>query len=92
MDDFEDFESVFSFKSDYAFDHKIIEVISTNRRTLENELFFDRLLRVLGIRQGNFSSACLHPGFLTFVSLSSQETVSATVKSRPKDITSRDCL
>lgn len=54
MDEFEDFESVFSFEPDYTFDHKIVEVILANRRTLENELFFDRLLRVLGIRQGRF--------------------------------------
>jgi len=54
MDDFEDFETVFFFKSDYAFDHKTVDVILANRRTLENELFFDRLLRVLGIRQGRF--------------------------------------
>ena len=52
MDDYEDFESVFSFKPDYAFEHKIVEVILASRRRLENELFFDRLLRLLGIRQG----------------------------------------
>ena len=53
MDEFEDFEAVFSFKSDYTYDHKIVEVILLNRRTLDNELFFDRLLRVLGMRKGN---------------------------------------
>lgn len=60
MDEFEDFETVFSFKSDYAFDHKTVEVILANRRTLENELFFDRLLRVLGIRQGMFKTTSIH--------------------------------
>ncbi len=54
MDEFEDFDSVFDFKNDYAYDHKIIEAILANRRTLENELFLDRLLRVLGVKQGEF--------------------------------------
>ena len=56
MDEFEDFESVFHFKPDYIFDHKTVEAILANRRTLEDGLFFDRLLRILGIKQGKLEN------------------------------------
>ncbi|KAI9820847.1 MAG: hypothetical protein M1832_003480 [Thelocarpon impressellum] len=43
------FKRVFSFKPDLAYDAKSVERIQSNRRRLENELFFDRLLQVLQV-------------------------------------------
>lgn len=61
MDTFEDFDSVFSFKPDYTLDRKAVEAILANRSALENELFFDRLLRVLGIKQGDSTTSGSSP-------------------------------
>ena len=55
MDNYEDavanFEAVFSFKPDIAYDQKTINEIHHNRGSLENELFVDRLLKALGVGQ-----------------------------------------
>ncbi|KAI9845415.1 MAG: hypothetical protein M1837_004893 [Sclerophora amabilis] len=51
MEDFMEFDSVFSFRPEHTYDHKTIETILDNRRNLENELFFDRLLKVFQINQ-----------------------------------------
>ncbi|KZF21892.1 hypothetical protein L228DRAFT_284015 [Xylona heveae TC161] len=53
MGDFKDFDTVFSFDPTYAYDHKVIDTILSNRRTLENELLFDKLLRLLHINQAS---------------------------------------
>ncbi|MCJ1466516.1 hypothetical protein MMC07_005136 [Pseudocyphellaria aurata] len=49
VDDFDQFEAVFGFKSDVAYNQQTIDDIVRNRRTLENLLFIDRLLKALGI-------------------------------------------
>ncbi|KAK2794210.1 hypothetical protein FQN51_000911 [Onygenales sp. PD_10] len=49
MAPWEDFDATFSFKRDFAYDPKTFAQISSNRRALENTLFVDRLLKVLGI-------------------------------------------
>ncbi|MCJ1376050.1 hypothetical protein MMC20_007288 [Loxospora ochrophaea] len=51
MDHFNDFDAVFSSKPDLAYDQQTIDQILRNRRSLENELFFDRLLKSLGVAQ-----------------------------------------
>ncbi|KAI9757042.1 MAG: hypothetical protein M4579_003611 [Chaenotheca gracillima] len=46
-----DFDGVFAFKPDHAYDSKTYESIISHRRNLDNELFFDRLLKVLQIHK-----------------------------------------
>lgn len=52
MEEFEQFEAVFGFRPDIAYDHQTVDHVLRNRRALENELFFDRLLKALGVSQG----------------------------------------
>ena len=52
MGDFEPFEAVFGFRPDIAYDHQTVDHVLRNRRALENELFFDMLLKALGVSQG----------------------------------------
>ena len=53
MEEYEQFELVFGERPDVAYDKTTIDRILRNRRTLENELFFDRLLKALGVSQGS---------------------------------------
>ncbi|SLM41187.1 conserved hypothetical protein [Lasallia pustulata] len=53
MEDFEQFEAVFAFNPDIAYDHQTVDHVLRNRRALENELFFDRLLKALGVSQAS---------------------------------------
>ncbi|KAJ5624086.1 hypothetical protein N7510_000395 [Penicillium lagena] len=46
----EDFETIFFFNKKYSYDAKVVEQILANRRALENQLFADRLLGLLGIK------------------------------------------
>lgn len=59
MDDYEDsdanFQAVFSFKPDIAFDQHTIDRILRHRGELGNELFVDRLLKSLGIGKGGLT-------------------------------------
>lgn len=48
----EDFDHVFSFNKKYSYDSKVFDQIVANRRALENQLFADRLLGLLGIKGG----------------------------------------
>ncbi len=61
MDNYEDpdanFEAVFSFQSDIAYDQRTIDKICKNRGLLANELFVDRLLKAIGIEKRKLSSA-----------------------------------
>ncbi|KAE8362785.1 hypothetical protein BDV27DRAFT_146659 [Aspergillus caelatus] len=50
MAPWEDFDSVFSFNKNFAYDGKVIEQILSNRRALDNQLFADRLLGLLGVK------------------------------------------
>ena len=54
MEDPEDFEAVFGAKPDLAYQQLLIEQIIRCRRSLENELFFDKLLNAVKIDQGIF--------------------------------------
>ena len=51
MADLESFDDLFSFDSEYEYDVETIGTIQQNRRELENELFFDRLLKLLQLSQ-----------------------------------------
>ncbi|KAJ5930308.1 hypothetical protein N7466_005801, partial [Penicillium verhagenii] len=46
----EDFNHIFSFNKKFHYEAKIVEQINSNRRALENHLFADRLLGLLGIK------------------------------------------
>ncbi|OJJ48686.1 hypothetical protein ASPZODRAFT_130795 [Penicilliopsis zonata CBS 506.65] len=50
MAPWEDFDSIFRFNKNFVYDGKIIEQILSNRRALENQLFVDRLLGLLGVK------------------------------------------
>lgn len=52
MDDFDDFEVVFGNNSNIAYEKAVANDITERRRSLENELFIDRLLKALGVQEG----------------------------------------
>ena len=54
MDDFDDFEVVFGSSTNIAYERSVAGDIKQRRRSLENELFIDRLLKALGVQDGLF--------------------------------------
>lgn len=54
MDDYDDFEVVFGNNSNIAYEKSTSNEIKQRRRSLENELFIDRLLKALGVQKGMF--------------------------------------
>jgi hypothetical protein len=52
MAPWEDFDVTFYFNKDCAYDGKTVDQILANRRILEDQLFIDRLLGLLGIKAG----------------------------------------
>lgn len=52
MAPWDDFDTIFYFNRNFVYDGKAIEQIISNRRALENQLFADRLLGLLGVRAG----------------------------------------
>lgn len=52
MDDFDDFESVFGSNPNIAYDEETRRKVLQHRRSLDNELFIDRLLKALGVSKG----------------------------------------
>ncbi|KAE8356576.1 hypothetical protein BDV28DRAFT_154583 [Aspergillus coremiiformis] len=50
MAPWEEFDSVFSFNKNFTYDGKAIEQILSNRRALDNQLFADKLLGLLGVK------------------------------------------
>lgn len=54
MDDSDDFEIVFGKNSNIVYEKPAADVIKQRRRSLENELFIDRLLKALGVQKGIF--------------------------------------
>ena len=52
MDELDQFDSVFGSDPSLAYNNQTVDHILRNRRSLENELFFDRLLNALGVNQG----------------------------------------
>lgn len=57
MAQWEKFDHIFSFNKKYSYDSKTVDQIISNRRSLEGQLFADRLLGLLGIKGGT-SSVC----------------------------------
>ena len=49
-----DFDSIFYFNKGFTYDGKTIEHIVSNRRSLENQLFVDKLLGLTGVKAGIF--------------------------------------
>ena len=56
MAPWEDFDTIFYFNKNFAYDDKIIDQILSNRRALENQLFADRLFGLLGVQAGRHFS------------------------------------
>jgi hypothetical protein len=50
--DIMEFDQTFHFNKDFAYDAKIADQIVANRRALDNQLFVDRLLSLLGVNAG----------------------------------------
>ncbi|PYH97036.1 hypothetical protein BO71DRAFT_347790 [Aspergillus ellipticus CBS 707.79] len=50
MAPWEEFDSIFYFNKNYTYDGKVIEQIVSSRRALENRLFADRLLGLIGVK------------------------------------------
>ncbi|GAD98785.1 hypothetical protein AN4596.2 [Paecilomyces variotii No. 5] len=50
MAPWEDFDATFHFSRNFTYDGKLVEQIQSNRRSLENQLFVDRLLSLLGVK------------------------------------------
>lgn len=48
----EDFDVTFQFNRNFTYDKKIVDSINGNRRSLENQLFIDRLLGLMGVKAG----------------------------------------
>ncbi|KAI9368549.1 nuclear pore complex assembly-domain-containing protein [Aspergillus egyptiacus] len=49
MAPWEEFDAIFHFNKNFTYDGKVIEQILSNRRALENQLFADKLLELLGV-------------------------------------------
>ena len=52
MEYLNDFNKFLGPEIDLAYRQETIDQIHKNRRLLENELFFDRLLKAIGIHEG----------------------------------------
>jgi hypothetical protein len=52
MASWEEFDAIFYFNKNFTYDGKVIEQILSNRRALDNRLFADRLLELLGVQAG----------------------------------------
>ncbi|KAH8703240.1 nuclear pore complex assembly-domain-containing protein [Talaromyces proteolyticus] len=50
MASWESFEFTFQFEPNYAHDKKTLDRITANRRSLQNQLFIDRLLKLMGVK------------------------------------------
>ncbi|KAL1962332.1 hypothetical protein VTN77DRAFT_9823 [Rasamsonia byssochlamydoides] len=50
MAPWEQFEATFYFNKDFTYDGKVVDQILASRRALENQLFVDRLLTLLGVK------------------------------------------
>lgn len=64
MAPWEDFDATFHFSRNFTYDGKLVEQIQSNRRSLENQLFVDRLLSLLGVKAGKLFSGQLQCHFL----------------------------
>ena len=57
-----DFNAVLGPGVDLAYQQSIVEQINKNRRLLEGELFFDKMLEAMGVHQGMKIVAVLYHG------------------------------
>jgi hypothetical protein len=48
MLDWQDFDAVFQAKTDYAYDNRTVESIIKHRKEFGDQLFFDRIWRLIG--------------------------------------------
>ncbi|GAM33670.1 hypothetical protein TCE0_011f00746 [Talaromyces pinophilus] len=50
MASWENFDVTFQFNRNFTYDKKVVDTINGNRRSLENQLFIDRLLSLMGVK------------------------------------------
>ena len=79
MDGLDDFHSVFGAEPNLAYHGQTIHEIHKHRHSLGNELFFDRLLRAIGIDKGTSSTERMR-GDHSLSYVESFKTLSATLK------------
>lgn len=79
MAPWEQFEATFQFNRNIAYDKKTVDQILANRRALENQLFIDRLLGLLGVKGGT----CLLAVVLDGGMLNDRSTTSISSKNQP---------
>ena len=49
MLDWQDFDAVFQSKTDYAYDAKTVEGVIKHRKEFGDQLFFDRIWKLIGL-------------------------------------------
>ena len=60
MLDWQDFDAVFQPKTDFAYDTRTVETILKHRKEFGDQLFFDRIWKLIGLsrRKISLSSIC----------------------------------
>jgi hypothetical protein len=56
MLDWQDFDTVFHGKTDYTYDNKSIESILKHRKEFSDQLFFDRVWKLIGLARRELAS------------------------------------
>ena len=81
--DLTDYEAVFGEGPGTAYEQQTIDQIVRNRRTLEDELFVDRLLKALGIKKRGLIARVSHARSILWLILpSSPQIVSSPCERR----------
>lgn len=91
MASWEDFDSTFSFKRDFNYDVKTIDLVVHNRRALNDVLFIDRLLNILGIDTGKLVSLSLSTGPFLLNRVPSVEILPTSDKPEVARLLRADC-
>ena len=65
MLDWHDFDAVFQGKTDYAYDNRTVEAVLKHRRDFGDQLFFDRMWKLIGLTRRKSYSAETHTKLLT---------------------------
>jgi len=62
MASWEDFDVTFQFNRNFTYEKKVVDTINGNRRSLENQLFIDRLLGLMGVKTGMKTATTVNDG------------------------------
>lgn len=61
MLDWQDFDTVFQQKPDFAFDNKTVESILKHRKEFGDQLFFDRIWKSIGLTRREYRTFVERP-------------------------------